>query len=377
MSGILNYTRENTGEMVEFLKQLVEIESPSDDPAATGRINAFLREEMGRLGLETNLVEVSGAGSHLVATKAGEGPGVLVLCHVDTVWSMGEIDKRPFTVEGDVARGPGVFDMKGGVAQLVFALRALQANGGYPDRPITLIFNTDEEVGSVTSRDLIESEAQKSALVLVLEPAIGEHGALKTFRKGVGMFEVFARGVSAHSGSSHQDGVNAIEELARQIINLQSLTDYDRGTTVNVGVASGGTRGNVVPERAQARVDLRVSTMEEAQRMERVILGLRPKVEGASLEVRGGLNRPPMERTPAIARLFEKARNLAREELELDLVEEGTGGASDGNFTAALGVPTLDGLGAVGGGSHSLDERVYISHMAPRSALVGHLLREL
>lgn len=378
MSDLLKYAQENTEDMLSFLRKLVELESPSDVPEATGRLNSFLEEEMKKLGFETEMVQVSGAGPHLLARSPGQlGDPLLVLCHIDTVWPIGEIERRPFTVEGDVARGPGIADMKGGVAQLVFALRGLAQRGGLPRRQLTLLFNTDEEVGSLTSRSLIEAEARKAEAVLVLEPAIGHHGALKTFRKGVGMFRLTARGVSTHSGSDHPGGISAIEELARQVLKLQGLTDYSRGTTVNVGVISGGSRSNVVPSLATARVDLRVSSASEAARMEKVILGLRPQVEGAQLEVEGGLNRPPMERTPAIAQLFEKARTIARRELGLELTEEGTGGASDGNFTGALGIPTVDGLGAVGGGAHSLNEHVLISHMAPRSALVAHLLSEI
>ncbi len=377
MKELLTWLDERTDDILSYLGQIVEIESPSDNPAATGEMNRFFQSTLRDLDFETELIENQEVGPHLLARRGkGSGERILVLCHIDTVWAVGETASRPFTVDGDVARGPGICDMKGGVAQLVYALKALKALDLEPSRPLTLLFNTDEEIGSPTSRGLIEAEAKKSSAVLVLEPPIGPEGLLKTFRKGVGMFTVTARGRAAHAGADHSSGINAVEELAWQTITLQSMTDPAAGTTVNVGVVNGGTRSNVVPALATARVDVRVSSLVEGQRVEKAILALRPRLPGASLEVTGGINRPPMERTPAGVRLFEKARALGAE-MGLELKEGGTGGASDGNFTSALGIPTLDGLGSVGGGGHAIDEYVKIGELAPRAALIARLLMEI
>ncbi len=376
MMKLRSWLEDRSDEILSLLKQLVELESPSDVPEATEAIIHFLTDILGELGFACTLHQNEGAGPHLVATRGDGSGGVLALSHVDTVWPQGEVARRPFRIEADRALGPGISDMKGGIAQLIYAVKAIDALGLEPTSPLTLLFNTDEEMGSATSRGLIEDRARQSAHVLVLEPPIGEEGLIKTFRKGVGGFQVRAQGLATHAGAEHRRGVNAIEELAHQTIKLQGMTDYGRGTTVNVGIVAGGSRINVVPAEATARIDVRVSSLVEAERVQRAILGLRPYLDGADLEITGGLNRPPMERTPAIAALFERARGIAAQ-LGIELQEGGTGGASDGNFTAALGIPTLDGLGAVGGGGHALDEHVKLEHLAPRAALVAGLLVSL
>jgi glutamate carboxypeptidase len=264
--------------------------------------------------------------------------------------------------------------MKGGIVNALWAIRSLDALQLMPDRRITLLITSDEEIGSRSSRSLIEAEAREHEAAYVLEPAHPPHGALKTWRKGVGMYRVRVTGLSAHAGAAHNEGVNAIEELAHQVLAIQKLTDYEAGTTVNVGVIGGGTRSNVVPDHAWARIDVRVMNAEEAQRLDAAMHALAPRVLGAKVEVSGSLNRPPMPRTPSGVALYEKAAGIASE-LGFEVIETGTGGASDGNFTAALGVPTLDGLGVDGDGGHALHEHVIIRSLPERAALLAGLLR--
>jgi glutamate carboxypeptidase len=302
------------------------------------------------------------------------GHPILLLGHTDTVFSSGEAARRPFKLQDFVARGPGVFDMKGGIVLMWSALRALKAAGPLP-RPVTVLLTGDEEVGSTTSRELIQREALRAAAALVLEPSL-PGGALKTARKGVGRFTIKAIGKPAHAGVDPEKGVNAIEEIAAQILRLQRMSDSAQGITVTVGVVRGGTRPNVVPAEAAAEVDVRVSTNDAAAQVARTILSLRPAVSGARLEVRGGIHRPPMERTADTVRLFELACAIAKS-LGSPLAEGATGGGSDGNFTAALGVPTLDGLGPVGGGAHTEDEFIEIDSLPVRAALVAGLIRHL
>lgn len=357
-----------------FLKQLCAIESPSTDPAATAAACAFAADQFRALGVDFQ----SAAGPHLTGGwpgGAGDETGyILTLCHLDTVWPVGTLATMPLREEDGRLYGPGAYDMKGGAAILWTALRALQDTGLMPARPVRLLFTTDEEIGSPTSRTLIEAQARAAALVLVLEPAMAG-GQLKTFRKGVGEFRIVAHGRAAHAGVDHQKGVNAIEELAHHIVRLQKLTDYTQGTTVNVGVISGGTADNVVPERAEMSVDFRVSRMSEVDRVVPIITGLKPVLPGARLEITGGLNRPPMERTATMAAAFERVRRLGQS-IGLELAEGATGGASDGNFTAALGVPTLDGLGPRGDGAHATHEHVIIDSLPERAALLATILTQ-
>jgi glutamate carboxypeptidase len=264
--------------------------------------------------------------------------------------------------------------MKAGTAILLTALKVLKGTGLSPRHPVRLLFTSDEEVGSITSRDLIETEAQRSCLTVVLEPALAG-GQLKTFRKGVGDFTVVAHGRAAHAGGDHQKGVNAIEELAYHIPALQKLTDYESGTTVNVGTIKGGSASNVVPERAEMEVDFRISQMAEIDRVTAAVQGLQPVLAGARLEIDGGLNRPPMEHNMMMVKTFEQARRLAAG-IGLTLEEGSTGGGSDGNFTAALGTPTLDGMGAIGDGAHAAHEHVIISSLADRAALLATILTQ-
>ena len=361
-------------ETVALLRQLVELESPSTDKVALDRLGAFIASQLRDAGASVEGVPQTAAGDHLVASFGnGSASPVMTMCHIDTVWPIGTLATLPWREEDGKLRGPGVYDMKASTAMLLMVLRYLRDTGTQPARPLRMLFTTDEETGSNTSRALIESEAQKAALVLCMEPALS-NGALKTFRKGTGGFIITAYGRAAHAGADHALGINAIEEIARQITALHQMTNYEIGTTVNVGMISGGTASNVVPERAQIEVDIRVSTKAEGERMVKAIMGLQPQLPDARLEVTGGLNRPPMERTPLIVETFQKAQTIAAG-LGLNLIEGSTGGASDANFTSVF-TPTLDGLGAVGNGGHAIDEHVIASSLPERTALLAAILTQ-
>jgi glutamate carboxypeptidase len=370
---ILAYLRQRQSEMAALLTQIVEMESPTSDKPSLDRLGAFLAERARALGAEVQIQEQTEAGDHVLARWGdGEG-GALLLCHMDTVWDLGTVAERPVRIEDGKLYGPGAFDMKGGIVNTLWAMRALGELNLPPQRRVSLIVNSDEETGTRTSRALIEAEALRHDVVFVMEPAQPPHASLKTWRKGVGGFSVSVTGLAAHAGADHEKGVNAIEELARQILTIQGFTDYEIGTTLNVGVVGGGTRSNVVPAEAWAQVDVRVMSVEEGARIEAKMQGLKPHLEGAAVQVSGGVNRPPMVRTPEIAALYARAEALAVE-MGIQVTEAGSGGGSDGNFTAALGVPTLDGMGVVGDGGHALHEHVVISSMPERAALLAAMI---
>jgi glutamate carboxypeptidase len=301
---------------------------------------------------------------------------ILVLGHLDTVYPLGTIAKMPFRVRGGRAWGPGTFDMKGGLVMALAAVDALRAVGVRSRKRVVFLWTSDEEIGSETSRRVIENEARRSDAVLVLEPSLGREGRLKTERKGVGGAEIIVTGRAAHAGIEPEKGVNAVHELALQIARLMKMNDRARGISVQATVVEGGTATNVVPERARAAVDIRFAKVSDAGWIERGLRGLRPILRGARVEVRVGGMRPPLERSAGVRELFQVARGLMRE-MGSSLGEAATGGGSDGNFTAALGVPTLDGLGAVGDGAHSLREHVVVREMGVRAALIAGLLASL
>jgi glutamate carboxypeptidase len=359
---------------VATLKQLAALESPSHDKAAVDTCSAFVTTQLRELGAEVTIVPHPAAGDHLTALWPGTDPSsqFLTLCHLDTVWPLGTLATMPLREEVDKLFGPGVYDMKAGTAILLTVLCILKEAGQSPQHPVLMLFTSDEEVGSVTSRALIEAEAQHSRLTVVLEPALAG-GQIKTFRKGVGDFTIVAHGRASHAGGDHQKGINAIEELAYHIPALQKLTDYESGTTINVGTILGGSASNVVPERAEMVVDFRISQMADVDRVVTAVQGLKPVLAGARLDISGGLNRPPMEHNATMIKTFEQARRLA-EDIGLTLEEGSTGGGSDGSFTAALGIPTLDGMGAVGDGAHAAHEHVIISSLADRAALLATIL---
>jgi glutamate carboxypeptidase len=371
---ILSFLQDRHSEMTALLAQLVELESPSYDKPALDRLCAFLEVQLSRLNSDAEVLSRPKAGNHLCARWGSGHGGVLLLCHMDTVWEVGTLARRPIRVEDGRFYGPGAFDMKGGIVDALWAMRALLDLSLLPDRRVTLLITSDEEIGSRSSRAVIESEALDHDMVLVLEPAQPPHASLKTSRRGVGVYRVTTRGRSAHAGADLEKGINAIEELAHQVLAIQRFTDYDAGITVNVGVIRGGTRTNVVPAEATARVDARVSDADGSARLDARMNSLIPVLPGTSIHVSGGIDRPPMVRTSAVARLYDQAHALASE-IGLRLSEAGSGGGSDGNFTAALGIPTLDGLGVVGDGGHSEDEYVLLSSMPERTALLAAMIR--
>jgi len=372
MSELLPFLTQQLPEALKFLEQMVNLESPSLDKSLVDHFARFVGPKFEAIGGRIDYVQTDRFGDHLRARFSGKSSErILLLGHMDTVWPTGEAHKRPFRIDAGKARGPGVFDMKAGILLMWMAIAGLQQRGRLT-KNITVLLTSDEEVGSNSSRGLIESEAAQCKAVFVLEPSL-PGGTLKTARKGVGRFTVKAIGKASHAGIDPTKGVNAIEELSRQIIKLHTMTDAARGTTVTVGVVQGGTRSNVVPAEAAAEVDVRIASVEEAARITNAIKALTPELPGALLEVRGSINRPPMERNSDTVRLFETARAIAAR-TGIDLKEGSTGGASDGNLTSALGIPTLDGLGPIGDGAHASGEWVDIESLPQRAALVAELI---
>ena len=376
MDPILAYVRARQSELVALIRQFVECESPSDDPAAVNRFVELVSDAAAPFG-KVKALPGGRFGRHLTCEMALPGRKksgqVLALGHSDTVWPMGTLASMPFREAGGRLWGPGVLDMKSGIAFFIFAVRALRELEIPVPSKVLLQVNSDEEVGSPSSRTLTEKNAGRSKAVLVLEPGTGLDGRLKTARKGVGDFKIAVHGKASHAGVDFEAGASAIVELARQIDHVASFTRIDRGITVNPGVISGGTRTNVVAAEATAEVDIRVLRLKDAPVLERKFHALKPFDRRCTIEVTGGLNRPPMERSAGIVRLFRLAQNLARE-LGVEIGESLTGGGSDGNFTAALGVPTLDGLGAVGEGAHAANESILVDRIADRTALIAKLL---
>jgi glutamate carboxypeptidase len=373
---LLRYFEHRRGEIVQTIRQLVEIESPSDVKQAVDRLGSVLAGRFGDLGGQVEIHQGEKFGNHLQINFAGRSPGkpVLLLGHMDTVYPIGTIAKMPCRVDKGRVWGPGSLDMKSGIALILHALEALHLRyGDKLPRPVTVLLVSDEEVGSDSSQSITEALATKSAEVLVFEPSFGLRGAVKTARKGVGEYLVKVTGVASHSGLDFEKGQSAIIELSRQIAKISRLTNFERGITVNVGTVQGGTRVNVVPAEAKASVDLRIARLKDAGAMHRKILSLTPLNRKCRLEITGGLNRPPMERTDGVAMLYRKAAAIAKE-LGWKLQEASVGGASDGNFTAGLGIPTLDGLGGVGEGAHAAHESALISELPRRAALLTRLL---
>jgi glutamate carboxypeptidase len=363
--------------ILEGIRRWVEIETPTEAPEQVNGLVTMVAD--GYRGLPATLERVpgrDGGGDHLIARSAWgqDQPGILVLSHLDTVHPLGFIERMPFRVQGDSAFGPGIYDMKGGAYLAHHAFAQLCAEREHSPLGITHLYVSDEEIGSPTSRALIEAEGHKAKYVLVTEPA-RDGGKVVTGRKGVARFEVFVTGVPAHAGSRPQDGRSAIRELANVIETLEAMTDTARGLTVNVGVVRGGTKPNVIPEQAYAEVDLRVMTIADAEEFVAKILSLKSSTEGVTVKVTGGLNRPPYEKGNAGAALYEHAKTLAAE-IGFDLLDTFTGGGSDGNFTAPF-TATLDGLGVDGEGAHTHYEQLYISSIEPRARLLHRLYQTL
>jgi glutamate carboxypeptidase len=371
-------------EMLSLLRAFVVTESPSLEKAAVDRCYAVIAKPWRRLsGARVDRIAQKHRGDHLRITWAPASGSkrptgqLLVLGHYDTVYASGTLRKMPFRISGGKAYGPGTFDMKAGIVQALFAAEALQRlpAGDQPRKHIVFLWTSDEEIGSESSRKLIETEARRSDAVFVLEPSFGPQGALKTERKGVGEAELIAHGRASHAGLAPQDGINAIHEIARQIARLETWNDLRRGVTINAGTIEGGTRTNVIPEVARVQLDLRATTVADMRQLERRLHALKPELKGSRLEVTGGFSRAPLERKMSAA-LFTRARALASE-MDLTLEERSVGGGSDGNFTAAAGIPTLDGLGAVGDGAHSSHEHILTKTMPQRAALLAALLQSV
>jgi glutamate carboxypeptidase len=384
-AALFSYFKENRAEVLQFIRWLVEQESMSREADATARIAENLGERLAVIGASVELFRDPSFGATLLARFETQDPGpssqpedqkqLLVVGHLDTVWPRGTLSERPFRIDDGRAYGPGIFDMKSGAAGAVFAIKALKDLGLTSRHRITLLMTCDEETGSHFSRDIVEQEGRNSCAALVLEPPI-PGGTIKTGRKGVGEFELIVRGRPSHAGNDPRAGISAVTELAHQILAINALIDYERGTTLNVGVIKGGVLSNVVAAEARARVDMRFQTIDEGERIVSALTSLKPILEGARLEVRGGINRPPLVRTPEIGTLFEHAKQLSAE-LGFGLEEGTVGGGSDGNFIAALGVPVLDGLGVDGAGAHAEDEHIVIADIPRQGALLARLIQTL
>jgi glutamate carboxypeptidase len=376
MDSFLRYARQKQKDMIALIREFVECESPSDHPPS---VNRFVDLMAARVSDIARVRTYPGGifGKHLrcefkLPGRKRDG-GILALGHSDTVWTLGTLRGMPFREGRGRLWGPGVLDMKAGMVFFIFAMRALRDLDVPIGRKVVMQVNSDEEVGSESSRALSEEAARQSAAVLVLEPGTGLEGKLKTARKGVGDYLVTIRGHASHAGVDFANGANAIVEMSRQIEKIAGFTRLDRGITVSPGVVDGGTRSNVVAAECRAEIDIRAPRDRDRRYLERKFGSLKPFDKRCTIEVSGGLNRPPMERSAGVRKLFRIARGLASE-LGVTLEESSTGGGSDGNFTAALGIPTLDGLGAVGEGAHAVNESILVNRIADRTALLAKLV---
>lgn len=380
MVTLLDYFVQRQPAILQFTRELVEQETTSREAAHLDQIAQFTAARLQPYATAVQLFPHAGYGTHLLARFAfghpPDAPHILIVGHLDTVWPVGTLQRLPFrTTDEGTAHGPGIFDMKASVAIVAHALEAIAALPLTTKHPVTLLLTCDEEIGSKTSRALVEQEAAHAVAALVLEPPI-PGGVVKTGRKGIAGFTVKVAGRAAHAGLDPSQGINAIVELAHQTLRLAALNDFERGLTVNVGVAQGGTTSNVVPAEACAKVDVRFWTMEDGQWLEETIRNLQPVLTGAQLAITGGINRPPMQRSEKNLALYEVAKQCAAE-LGFDLKEGVVGGGSDGNFTAALGVPTLDGLGVDGAGAHAEHEHIILADIPRRAALLTRLMMEI
>jgi glutamate carboxypeptidase len=362
--------------LLEELSGWVQLETPTTDPIAVNRLMDIAQTELTRAGAATTRIPGrDGFGDNLIARTPGNAKPVLVAGHLDTVWSVGTLDGMPYQVNGGKAHGPGIYDMKAGSFLAFHAVRSILQQHVRTRRPIVLLLTPDEEVGSPTSRQWIEREAEAAACVLIPEPA-GQGGACVTARKGVGRFVMRVEGRGAHSGGNFQEGASAVVELARQIMRIHELVDLDRGITLNAAPVWGGSRPNVISPDAGCEIDLRVNSLADGAHMESLLLETTALTPGCRVVVKGGMNRPPFAEDAGIMTLYEKARGIA-ETVGIALPRQHRGGGSDGNFTAAMGVPTLDGLGCPGSGAHASHEHILWQQLAPRAALMAGLLEEL
>jgi glutamate carboxypeptidase len=370
----LHYFESRQDALIQTIRSFVEIESPSDNKPAADRMGAFLAGTFEAIGGKATLHRAVDYGDNLQIDFPGDDKQkpVLLLGHFDTVYPLGTVANMSWRIEKNRMYGPGVLDMKSGLALMLYAVEALKTWHGKLPRPVTVFLVSDEEVGSYSSREITMSLARQSAAVLVLEPAAGR-GAVKTARKGVGEYFLTARGISSHAGLDPGKGHSAIVELAHQITALWKLNNLKQGVSVNPGVLRGGTRTNVVAAEAVVEIDVRIKSAKQAAGLDRKLRALKPHDKHCKLRVEGGINRMPMERTPGVAALYEKAKGIAHE-ISWKLGEAAVGGGSDGNFTAGIGIPTLDGLGAVGEGAHAVHEHVVISELPRRALLLAGMI---
>jgi glutamate carboxypeptidase len=381
MHPFLRYARSHQSAIIAMIREFVECESPSDHPPSVNRFVELVASKLDKAD-RARMLPGGRFGKHLRCEFDLPGPRkprdgrILALAHSDTVWPLGTLATMPFRQSEGRLWGPGVLDMKSGIVFFLFATQMLRELNIPVARRVRLQMNSDEEVGSESSRPLTEEAARGSAAVLVLEPGTGLTGKIKTARKGVGDYTVTVKGRASHAGVDFENGASAIVELAKQIEKIAGFVNLDRGITVNPGVISGGTRTNVIAAEARAEVDIRVARMKDAPALDKKFRSLRPIDKRCSIAIEGGVNRPPMERTAGIRKLFQSAQAWAKE-IGVDLEESATGGGSDGNFTAALGVPTLDGLGGVGEGAHATNESILINRIADRTAMLALLLSRL
>lgn len=375
MSLIQDYAQQNSSRLLEQIQELVLLESPTHDRQRVNRIIEHLEKRSNMIGATTTRVHQTAAGDQLIARLGTGQRKTLLLGHVDTVWDAGQLERMPLRIEAGKAYGPGIFDMKSGAVLMLEVVQMAARGLCHPTTSLLAFYNSDEETGSSTSRQVLERLASECSQVLVFEPCL-PGGKVKTFRKGVGFYTLEIFGKSAHAGVDPSAGVSAIEEFTQQVLGFKKIVEPNRGATINVGVVSGGTRSNMVPDYLRAEIDVRIAAVKDAEIIDGRLKSLTPVLSGATLRVSGGINRPPLERTTAVVQLFQKAAVVAREQGWL-LEEGGTGGASDGCFTAARGVPTLDGLGPDGDGAHALNEHILIEDIPRRLALVATLLEKL
>jgi glutamate carboxypeptidase len=359
-------------QMISLLRSFVEMESPTYEKTSVDQLGDCITEKALSLGADVELSRQSSAGDHRIFRWGPTGQGILLLTHMDTVFPLGTLKEMPIRLEDEKFYGPGALDMKAGIVIALTAIEVMKEEGCFPERRVTLLCTSDEETGSVTSRGLIEELARGHDLVLCLEPALPD-GSLKTWRKGIGRFSIEVLGRSAHAGSEPEAGINAILEMSYQIQRVSQLADLSKGTTLNVGKIHGGTRTNVVPQRCLSIVDVRVVDQEEQDRVEHALANLVPQLEGAQILVKGSWNRPPMPRTKIMIETFNKAKQIG-ERLGLILTEGGTGGGSDANFVAPLGIPVLDGIGVVGSGAHSPREYFELRSLVEKTALLAAMI---
>lgn len=365
-----------TDDMIQLTREWCEIESPTPDKAAVDRMGARLQADLKALGAEITVYPRTEAGDHIEATWNADAPGrpMLFICHMDTVHPIGELERNPIRIEDGRMYGPGGYDMKACIVTAYTAIKGLLERDEMPDRPVRMLITSDEETGSRHSADLIKEVAEGCAFAMIMEPAT-EDGSVKTWRKAAGAYEFFITGKPAHAGVEPEKGVSAIEEMANLTVKLQAMNDLRVGTTVSVGVIKGGTVSNVIPEHCYARVDVRAMTTDEMDRISAQIEALKPTLIGTAVEITGGFQRPPMERNDLMLETYGTASGIAANH-GIELRETGTGGGSDGNFTAAIGVPTLDGLGPAGAGAHTSWEHIQVGTLGRTAAMLAAFLIE-